>query len=145
MEAAKYVADWHTALPAQAALAQFIDRGWFARHVRRMRNVYRERHGRILEILARTMADELRVIPSSVGLHLTATAPETSNERVLGVLGRASAVGVECMPLSLYAAGDTPRPGIVIGYGAIATDQIDEGLRRLRECFTARPEHRRAS
>jgi GntR family transcriptional regulator / MocR family aminotransferase len=49
--AAKFVADWHTALPLQAALAGFLDQGWFARHVRRMRGVYAERHRRIVEIL----------------------------------------------------------------------------------------------
>jgi DNA-binding transcriptional MocR family regulator len=31
---------------------------------------------------------------------------------------------------------DTPAPpGLVLGYGAIPTDRIDEGLDRLRRCF----------
>jgi hypothetical protein len=34
---AKFVTDWHTTLPAQAALARFIDEGYLARHVRKMR------------------------------------------------------------------------------------------------------------
>ena len=29
------------------------------------------------------------------------------------------------------------REAILSGYGAIATSKIDEGLRRLRECFVA--------
>ena len=37
---AKFVTDWHTTLPAQAALARFIDEGYLARHVRKMRQVY---------------------------------------------------------------------------------------------------------
>jgi hypothetical protein len=37
LRAAKYLSDWHTSLPPQAALARFIDEGKFARHVRRMR------------------------------------------------------------------------------------------------------------
>jgi DNA-binding transcriptional MocR family regulator len=28
-----------------------------------------------------------------------------------------------------------PPPGLVLGYGAIPTDRIDEGLDRLRRCF----------
>jgi DNA-binding transcriptional MocR family regulator len=28
-----------------------------------------------------------------------------------------------------------PRSGLVLGYGAIATENIDEGMRRLRSCF----------
>ena len=37
--AAKYVTDWATSTAPQAAMAEFIDRGWFARHLRRMRDL----------------------------------------------------------------------------------------------------------
>jgi GntR family transcriptional regulator/MocR family aminotransferase len=54
------------------------------------------------------------------------------------VLARASAAGVELLPLSICDVGPPSRPGIVLGYGAIATDRIDEGLRRLRRSFDRR-------
>jgi hypothetical protein len=41
LRAAKFLSDWHTSLPPQAALARFIDQGQLARHVHKMRNVYR--------------------------------------------------------------------------------------------------------
>ena len=44
MHAAKHVADWSTSTPQQLALADFIDSGLFARHLRAMRTLYRERH-----------------------------------------------------------------------------------------------------
>ena len=34
---AKQLTDWHTAIPLQVALAQFIESGEFSRHVRKMR------------------------------------------------------------------------------------------------------------
>jgi GntR family transcriptional regulator/MocR family aminotransferase len=37
---AKYVTDWHTATIAQSALAQFIDEGTFARHIRKVGRAY---------------------------------------------------------------------------------------------------------
>ena len=37
MHAAKYVTDWSSSTPQQLALAELIDRGWFARHLRAMR------------------------------------------------------------------------------------------------------------
>src|SRR5688572_26156532 len=49
---AKWLTDWHSAAPAQAALAQFIDEGLFARHVRRMRTEYQARQETILDALA---------------------------------------------------------------------------------------------
>jgi hypothetical protein len=40
LRTATYTADWHTAVPTQAALARFVDDGLPARHVRRMQHTY---------------------------------------------------------------------------------------------------------
>jgi GntR family transcriptional regulator/MocR family aminotransferase len=135
LAAAKFVADWHTALPLQAALAGFLDQGWFARHVRRMRGVYAGRHARIVEVLGDRFADHLKVIPASAGLHVAATAPAMSHEELAAVLAEASAAGVELFPLSLWDVGPPSQPGIALGYGPVPSDRIDEGLRRLRAAF----------
>jgi DNA-binding transcriptional MocR family regulator len=39
------------------------------------------------------------------------------------------------LPLSLWDAGPPSQPGFALGYGAIGTDRIEEGLARLRRCF----------
>jgi GntR family transcriptional regulator/MocR family aminotransferase len=133
--AAKYVADWHSPLAVQATMARFIADGLFARHVRRMRTTYEERHAQIIDILARTFADNLTVVPSSVGLHLAALGRGVSVDQIDAVVRRASSVAVACLPLSMFAAGETARAGLVLGYGAIAGPQIPAGLSRLRRCF----------
>jgi GntR family transcriptional regulator / MocR family aminotransferase len=135
VRAAKFVTDWHTALPTQAALARFIQQGFFARHVRKMRVVYQARHQRIVDALAHRFAEHLEVIPAAAGLHLTATAPSVSATELAAVLRRASAAGVALLPLSMYGVDTPARPGLVLGYGAIPTERLDEGLRRLRRCF----------
>jgi GntR family transcriptional regulator / MocR family aminotransferase len=135
LAAAKFVTDWHTALPLQAALAGFLDQGWFARHVRRMRGVYADRHRRIVEVLGDRFADHLKMIPASAGLHVAATAPAMSEEELAAVLAGASAAGVELLPLSRFDFGRPSQPGMALGYGAIPTERIDEGLRRLRAAF----------
>ena len=48
--------------------------GDFARHIRRMRKVYRERHDVLLGLLRRDFADVLTPRPSAAGLHLSAVA-----------------------------------------------------------------------
>jgi len=135
--AAKFLADWHSPLAVQTAMARFIADGLFARHVRRMRTTYESRHAEITEILTRSFADQLRVVPSSVGLHLAAVAHEVSVEQMDAIVKRASSGGVACLPLSMFAAGATARSGLVVGYGAIADWQISDGLARLRRCFDA--------
>lgn len=135
LASAKFLADWSSPLATQAALARFIEDGQFARHIRRMRATYEARHRRIVDVLARKFADELQVVPSSVGLHVAAVARNVSVERIDDVLRRASAAGVECTPLSMYAVNERRLAGFVLGYGAIASERIEEGIGLLRRAF----------
>jgi len=134
---AKFVTDWHTSMPVQAALARFIDDGGFARHVRKVGGVYRARHAMITAGVARELGEYLEVVPSDAGLHLAALARGASVKDVAAAVRRASDAGVEVQQLATFAVNPPGKAGLLLGYGAIATDNIDEGLRRLRSCFGA--------
>jgi GntR family transcriptional regulator/MocR family aminotransferase len=129
LRAAKYVTDWHSATPTQAALAAFIDEGLLARHVRRMRREYQARHGRIAELLIRDFAGVFTSVPAEAGLHLSAWA--AAGVDVRETVRRARAAGVGLYPLSQFRMADGPD-GLIFGYGAIPQQRIDEALRRLR-------------
>jgi len=137
VQRAKYLTDWHAPLPMQAALATFIEEGLFARHLRRMNSAYRARHDRLTSILARDFAEYLNVIPSAAGLHVSATVRSLSSEQFGAVLRAIDAAGIALQPLSTFAYHQEPQLGLVLGYGAIGVDRIEEGLRRVRACFTA--------
>jgi GntR family transcriptional regulator/MocR family aminotransferase len=135
LRTAKFLTDWHTSLPPQAALARFIDEGKLARHIRRMRVQYQARHRRIREALRRDFAGLLQPIPSAAGLHLSATSPTGTAQDILDTVRRAQAASISVFPLSDFTVGQA-QPGLVIGYGAIPVERIDEGLHRLRACLT---------
>jgi GntR family transcriptional regulator/MocR family aminotransferase len=65
---------------------------------------------------------------------VAALARRASPARMQEIVRKAADTGVGIQDLSRHAV-KTPRAGLVIGYGAIATDKIKEGLRRLRRCF----------
>jgi GntR family transcriptional regulator/MocR family aminotransferase len=131
---AKYVTDWHTSMVLQVALAHFIDRGAFARHIRKVRRVYTARHETVVQILNRDFADHLEVIPAVAGLHVAALARSASVDQISEVALRAAELGVQVQRLAKFAL-DAPRAGLLFGYGAIPTSQIHEGLSLLRSCF----------
>jgi GntR family transcriptional regulator / MocR family aminotransferase len=134
---AKFVSDWHSSTLAQAALARFIDEGTFARHVRRMSAIYRERHQTLADIIARDFAEHLELIPSATGLHLTALARKMTVEQSSEVARRAADRGVA---FQVFAVGATSRAGLMLGYGAIPTAKIEEGMRLLGACFDWDPQ-----
>lgn len=135
VQKAKYVSDWTTSRLEQAALSRFIEDGSFTRHVRKASKVYRARHQMIAETIINDFAGHLNLIPSTTGIHLAAIARSASSEEIADITAHAAEIGVQVHRLSSFAAGSSVRAGIVLGYGAIATGQIKEGLKRLRSCF----------
>ena len=137
IRAAKYVADWSTSTPQQLALAEFIERGWFARHLRAMRSLYRERHELIAATLRDELASVLKTIPSDAGLHLSALAPEMTPAEAATAIRLAGDDGVVAYALASFGELE-PRPaGVVLGYGAVQLADIPEALRRLARQFGA--------
>jgi GntR family transcriptional regulator/MocR family aminotransferase len=132
---AKFVSDWHTPTLAQATLGSLINDGGFAQHIRRATRIYGERHELVVNAITRDFANHLKLIPSTTGLHVAALARAASVAQIASVARRARDAGVAVQILSSFALGSTERAGLVLGYGGIATEEIPEGLRRLRRCF----------
>jgi GntR family transcriptional regulator/MocR family aminotransferase len=133
---AKYVTDWSTSTPQQLALAQFIDRGWFARHLRAMRALYRQRHELITAYLASELAGVVRPIPSAAGLHLSLLTPDRDPDDITRVTRDLLSRGIAAYSLGVFGLVEPRHAGLVIGYGAIATSDIPEGLRRIGAALT---------
>ncbi|OJH37505.1 PLP-dependent aminotransferase family protein [Cystobacter ferrugineus] len=132
---ARRVMDWHGPLPEQAALARFIDSGLLARHIRKMRREYEERHERVTQGLTRHCGEWLELVPSLAGLHLSATFRRGGLKLERDAVARARAADVGLVTLSRYYNGPRARPGLVLGYGSVPTARIAEGLRRLGDCL----------
>ncbi len=136
LRTAKLVTDWQTPGPMQDALAELIESGAFARHIRRTRRTYAERHQLIASIVDTELADRLVRVPSWAGIHITALLRPEVRRTDVEILELARRRGVEMsLPLSAYAVTRTPQQGLVMGYGAVRTERIPEGFRRLRECL----------
>src|SRR4030095_13892990 len=74
LTAAKQCADWYCSALDQGTLGAFIEEGHLARHVRKMREVYRTRHEVLLEGLRRHFGRWLEPVPSMGGMHPAALA-----------------------------------------------------------------------
>ncbi len=136
LRSVKFLSDWHSSFLPQAALARFIENGDFARHLRRTSGVYRERRSIIMEVINRDFGAHFELVPSEAGLHIAALARKASPDRIAEIARRAADRGVAVQLLANFGVAERhKRAGILLGYGAIPTPRIREGLRRLRTCF----------
>src|SRR5262249_25976637 len=131
--AVKQSADWQCSALEQATLAAFIDEGHLARHVRKMRRIYRARHDVLLEGLQSEFGRWLEPLPSVVGMHMAAFARSPLDTQAIAKRAQAAEVGV--YTLREYQFIKPARPGFVFGYGAIAESEIGEALARLRSVW----------
>ena len=133
--AAKRLADSHANTETQLALAELIDDGALARHVRRLVRVYGGRREALLAAIERHLGDAVEVVPSSAGLHLSLHFRDRRLDAD-GVARRALEAGVTVQPLSPYYQKHA-RSGLALGYGLIPEGRIAEGVRRLARACAA--------
>lgn len=133
--AAKQLTDWHGETATQAALARFIDQGLLARHIRKVAREYAIRHQRIAEAIDQHFRPWLRRIPAAAGLHLAAGVVPGVPVDIERVVRRSEADGVRVQALADFCCSGPARAGLVIGYGAISTSRVNEGMTRLAGSF----------
>jgi GntR family transcriptional regulator/MocR family aminotransferase len=132
--AARQASNWHVASTTQAIVADFIAEGHLARHVRRMRLVYAERHKRLLEAIQTHLADCLQPLPSLAGLHLCAAVVQPGNAAAWAEA--ASRQGARVEPLSRHAFSAKAWNGLVLGYGLLETSCIEDAVVALKRAAT---------
>ena len=130
---ARAALDDHPPTVAQPALAAFIEEGHFAAHLRRMRRLYAERRAALAEALTARLGGGVVIAPSEAGMHLLARlGPDlATGRRDREVQDRAAEHGVTVSALSTYYAGPTEDRGLLLGFSAVPTERMDEGIARL--------------
>jgi len=133
--AARTVADQHPPVLDQAILADFIEQGHFARHLRRMRVAYRERLEALTAATDRYCRDALRVRPTRTGLHVIADLDGADAARVSR---EAATRGVEATALAAYCVGrEEPANALVLGFAAVRPEAARRGMERLAASIEA--------
>ncbi|MCA0451936.1 MAG: PLP-dependent aminotransferase family protein [Proteobacteria bacterium] len=113
----------------QATVAEFIDEGHFATHVRRMRAIYAERHAALVEGAKRKLGSLLEIVPADSGLHTIGRLAAGISEA--SAAEEAAARDVIVSPLARYSIGPAQANGLVLGFAAVNPREIGEGVTRL--------------
>ena len=118
----------------QAVVADFMDEGHFATHIRRMRKLYAERHDAFQAAALKHLSGSVDVARTDTGLHTVGyLTPEISEK---DVADRAWALGLTVAPLGRYTIAPTALNGLVLGFSGVKPAEIDKGARVLGEVLT---------
>jgi GntR family transcriptional regulator/MocR family aminotransferase len=122
----KLLDDMGNTVLEQLALARFVESGGFARHLRRVRPIYRRRRDAALASIATSIPE---AVPKGVaaGLHMYVRLPTSCDELDLVDAARKRGVLVEGASWHWSVPRAAP-PALVIGYGAITETAIRDGL-----------------
>jgi len=120
---------------SQKVLADFIEEGHFARHIRRMRVFYGNLRRVLVDNLIKTCAQTLEMIGDEAGMHLTAFLTRSRSDEEISA--RAVRHGLSIWPLSrMYM--EHPRQGFILGYGGTTARDIPAAVRKLQSLLAAR-------
>jgi GntR family transcriptional regulator / MocR family aminotransferase len=113
----------------QRVVAKFLEEGHYAKHIAKMRTLYRGKRKFLIECIEEYLGEEFKVMGDSAGLHILLQLPEGLEENE--ALKRAARAGVDIDRVSSMYQLHKPKNLIMIGYGAPTMDEISLGIQRL--------------
>jgi len=119
----------------QEVLADFIEEGHFARHIRRMRVLYGELRRVLVDKLTQDLGSMVEVVGDEAGMHLAVMLQNGHCD--IEVAKRAVRQNLSLWPLSPSYLGEA-RQGLILGFGATTMKEIPGAVRRLRNLLTTK-------
>lgn len=121
-------------LLVQRALAEFIQKGHYMSHIRRMRKLYSQRRRFMVSLIERYLgAAFLPLVNHEAGLHLVMNLPTGCDDVAVAAL--ALRRGVKVRPLSQYYMHPQERRGLLLGFACVDERQCQDAFGTLKGCL----------
>jgi GntR family transcriptional regulator / MocR family aminotransferase len=121
--------DVHLPMLEQMALCDFLREGYYARHLRQMRQRLLRRRDLLLRELRIHLDELLEVHAPEVGMYLVGWLPPGKDDGRAAHL--AAQMGIAAMPISTHSLEPLARGGLVFGFASTQEEVIPDGVRRL--------------
>lgn len=119
----------------QEALAEFISDGHFVAHIKRTRRLYHERRDYLADALRREVGDYFRIEKPAGGMQLVAWSRTKIADRKL--TEQLAEAGVVARPVSPMFIGEPQKNGLLLGFAAWQTSEIEKAVGTLRDIVAA--------
>ena len=129
----RWMSDRHSTYLEQAVLTDFINEGHFARHLRKMRTLYKSKQQHLIYCLRHHFSDYLDVAEMDGGLHLIAWLKDAFNEDIMKQA--ALKVGIELAFISNFSFNPSKKSAMILGYAPYSEQEIERACLTLKEAF----------
>lgn len=120
----------------QRAMQRLMAQGHFERHIRRMRNEYRKRQRALIASLLDRFGAAAEIVQADAGLHVMLKLRADASEKEMVEALRLHGVRVaSASPFYADATVPLSERRFIVGFGGIAWERIDEGMRLMREVW----------
>ncbi len=123
----------------QYTLERFLSRGYFEKHINRMRRLYRARRNRVLESLSRcSFGHKITVEEEDAGLHfLLRVDTVLTGEKLVELC---AACGIRVRTLADFYHGPVPTGAdrcLVVNYASLQDSELEDALEKLGQLLPA--------
>lgn len=102
----------------QATVAEFMEQGHFARHLRKMRSLYAQRRDYLVDALAQVFGAELQLPALAGGTHVLALLRDQRSDQALAAAARSRGLAVQA--LGDWRMRSPGQGGLLLGFANIA-------------------------
>lgn len=120
-------------IAAQRPLAAFMEDGGFYRHLRRVRRIYADRRAYLLGALKAGLGPDAGIIDHQAGMQILVPLSDGAEDRK--VMAKLAAEGIVTQCLSALFSSGGKQNGLLIGFCAYTTDEIENRLPALLEAL----------
>jgi GntR family transcriptional regulator/MocR family aminotransferase len=117
----------------QATVADFIEEGHFAAHLRRTRRLYARRQEAFIKLCRRHLSEWLSVLHNDSGMQVLARFVGPQDDRV--VARAALKRGLDLQPISMNYHHGKPEHGLLLGYAGLSEPQARKVVMALKATF----------
>ena len=131
----------------QVTVADFIEQGYFASHLRRMRRLYASRQQRFVELCRQHLGPWMEIAENDSGMQVFGRFRQPFDDRAVAAASLRH--GLDVQPVSINYCCDPPEHGLLLGYAALDDATAVKAIKALRASFEdlarQRPELRRTA
>ncbi|PEZ12775.1 GntR family transcriptional regulator [Priestia megaterium] len=119
----------------QQTLGLIMKNGEWNKHLRRVRTAYQLKHSTLLAALQKEFNENITISGELAGLHILVRVHNDMNEQQL--INAARKQDVSVYGTSRYWLTEVPKqkPHILLGFGSLRREEIEEGIRRLKKAW----------